>query len=161
MTQFKPRKLTASEIRKYLPNIPFNAALGMRLAAAHPDGVTVELDVRPDMMNGANVLHGGVTAALADVAAGMATNRQFGGRRTITTVEMKINFFQPVTSGKVQARSHLIRVGNTLTVSRVDVFNGGKKLVGAALVTYMVLGEWPKGSPPRVERTGKAKRSRR
>ncbi len=118
----------------------FNKLLGLRLVAVHKDGVTVELTVRPDMMNGAGVLHGGVTATMVDAAAGIATNRELGGGRMITTVELKINYFLPVMSGRVRARAHLMRVGKTLTVSRVDLFDQRKKLIGTALVTYMILG---------------------
>lgn len=117
----------------------FNQLIGMRLAAVHKDGVTVEIVVRPDMMNGAGILHGGVTATMADAAAGIATNRHLGGGCPITTVEMKINYFRPVTKGRVRARAHLMRVGSTLSISRVDLFDGEKKLIGTALVTYMIL----------------------
>ena len=117
----------------------FNKLLGFRVAAVHKDGVTIECTVRPDMMNGAGVLHGGVTATMVDAAAGFATNRQLGGR-PITTVELKINYFRPVTQGRIRARAHLMRVGSTLVVSRVDLTDSQKKLIGTALVTYMILG---------------------
>ncbi len=120
--------------------MPFNKSLGMRLVAAHKDGVTIEIKVRPDMMNGAGVLHGGVTATMADAAAGIAANRELGGTRAITTVEMKINYFRPVKTGVVRARSYLIRVGSTLVISRVDLTDSEKKLIGTALVTYIILG---------------------
>jgi len=118
----------------------FNKLLGMRLVATHKDGVTVEVAVRPDMMNGAGVLHGGVTATMADAAAGISTNRQLGGKASITTVEMKINYFRPVTKGYVRARAHLMRAGSTLVISRVDLTDSDKKLIGTALVTYIILG---------------------
>lgn len=119
--------------------MPFNRLLGMRLVAVHKDGITIECPVRPDMMNGAGVLHGGVTATMADAAAGIATNRHLGGR-AITTVEMKINYFRPVSEGFVRARAHIIRVGSTLVVSRVDLSDSRKNPIGAALVTYIILG---------------------
>lgn len=118
----------------------FNDLLGMRLVSTHKDGVTIEIQVRPDMMNGAGVLHGGVTATMADAAAGIATNREMGGTRAITTVEMKINYFRPVVKGRVRARSYLIRVGSTLVISRVDLTDSDRKLIGTALVTYILLG---------------------
>jgi uncharacterized protein (TIGR00369 family) len=133
-------KLTAKQIRDFLPKMAFNKLLGLRLVAVHKDGVTVELEVRPEMMNGAGVLHGGVTATMVDAAAGIATNRELGGACRITTVELKINYFLPVVSGRVRARAHLMRVGKTLSISRVDLFDQKKKLIGTAIVTYMILG---------------------
>ena len=120
--------------------MPFNKLLGMRLVTTHKDGVTIEVPVTAEMMNGAGVLHGGVTATMADAAAGIATNRELGGHRAITTVEMKINYFRPVKHGYVRARSHLMRVGATLVVSRVDLTDSEKRLIGTALVTYIILG---------------------
>jgi acyl-CoA thioesterase len=134
------KKLSSKQIREFLPKMAFNQLLGMRLVATHKDGVTIEVAVRPDMMNGAGVLHGGVTATMADAAAGISTNRQLGGGCSITTVEMKINYFRPVTKGHVRARAHLMRVGSTLVVSRVDLTDSDKKLIGTALVTYIILG---------------------
>jgi len=119
--------------------MPFNAHLGIRVAQVHRDGITIECALRPEMMNGAGVLHGGVTATMADVAVGLALQRHFGRMTPIATVELKVNFFRPVASGKIAARSYLIRVGSRVMVGRVDLFDGKKRLVGAALVTYMLV----------------------
>jgi len=119
--------------------MPFNRTLGIRVASRHRDGVTIELPIRPEFMNKAGVLHGGVSATLVDAAVGIAIGHHFGGSRPATTVELKINYFLPVSGSKVVARSHLIRIGGTVVVGRVDVFDDRKRLAGAALVTYMLL----------------------
>ena len=135
----KPRKLTAKQIRDFLPRIPFNTLLGIKLTRTHSDGVTIECALRHELTNSAGVAHGGVTAAIADVAVGMALNRHFGGKRPITTVEMKINYFLPATDGHIFARSRLLRIGSTLCVGSVDLTNTEGKELGTALVTYMLL----------------------
>lgn len=135
----KPRKLTAKQIRDFLPRIPFNTLLGIKLTRTHSDGVTIECALRRELTNSAGVAHGGVAAAIADVAVGMALNRHFGGKRPITTVEMKINYFLPATDGHIFARSRLLRIGSTLCVGSVDLTNTEGKQLGTALVTYMLL----------------------
>lgn len=135
----KPRKLTAKQIRDFLPRIPFNTLLGIKLTRTHSDGVTIECALRHELTNSAGVAHGGVAAAIADVAVGMALNRHFGGKRPITTVEMKINYFLPATDGHIFARSRLLRIGSTLCVGSVDLTNTQGKELGTALVTYMLL----------------------
>jgi uncharacterized protein (TIGR00369 family) len=135
----KPRKLTAKQIRDFLPRIPFNSLLGIKLTRTHSDGVTIECALRHELTNSAGVAHGGVAAAIADVAVGMALNRHFGGKRPITTVEMKINYFLPATEGHIFARSRLLRIGSTLCVGSVDLTNTEGKELGTALVTYMLL----------------------
>jgi acyl-CoA thioesterase len=133
--------LTLAQTRNLVARMPFDTYLGMRVAAVHRDGLTMELAMRPEMRNEAGVLHGGVTATLVDAAAGVALLRHFGGKRAATTVELKVNYFRPVTGGKVRARARLIRVGATISVGRVEVWDSAKRLVGAALVTYMLLPE--------------------
>ena len=119
--------------------MPFNNLLGMRVARTHRDGVTIECSLRDDLRNLAGVLHGGVTATLADAAVGIALHHHFKGLRPSTTVELKINYFRPIDSGKVIARARLIRIGSSICVGRVDIFDSKKRLAGAALVTYMLL----------------------
>lgn len=135
----KHPKLTAKQIRDFLPRIPFNTLLGIKLTRTHRDGVTIECALRHELTNSAGVAHGGVAAAIADVAVGMALNRHFGGKRPITTVEMKINYFLPATDGHIFARSRLLRIGSTLCVGSVDLTNTEGKQLGTALVTYMLL----------------------
>lgn len=114
----------------------FNRYLGIRILRRHRDGVTVGCRLRKELLNFSGVLHGGVTATLADVAVGQALKTQ--GRQS-TTVEMKINYLLPITGRRVTARSHLLRVGKTLCTAQVDVFDDRNNHAAVAIVTYMLL----------------------
>ena len=140
------RKLSVSETRRVLSDIPFNKLLGMKVSRVHRDGVTIECKVVRRLLNSARVVHGGVSAALADAAVGIALHRQLGDHRPITTIEMKINYFRPVKEGRIFARSRLLRVGSTLCIGRVDIADGQSRLIGTALVTYMILSGPPSAS---------------
>src|ERR1700678_304924 len=133
------RQIRDSLTRDFLTKVPFNALLGMRLHRVHRDGITVACTLRDDLRNSAGVAHGGVAAAMADAAVGGAIQRHFGGGRRITTVELKINYFLPVTEGRIFARSHLLRVGSTLCVGSVDLTDERRRAIGTAIVTYMIL----------------------
>ena len=140
MTRVSPKPLTRTEIQEWIPKMPFNHHLGVRVSAVHRDGLTVECPLRPELMNGMGVLHGGVTSTLADIAVGMGIIAVTGGKRRATTVELKINYLRPVSDGKVvRARSRIRRIGNTTAVGTVDLFDAQRNLVGLALVTYMLL----------------------
>ena len=117
----------------------FNDLLGIEITGRHEDGVTIECAVRDELMNGAGVLHGGVTATVADAAMGIGLSHVLGKGRAITTVEMKINYMHPVTGGKIVARSYVLRIGTTLSTGRVDLFDSEGTPVGVALLTYMLL----------------------
>ena len=133
------RKRSLAELREFVHAIPFNRHIGIRLARAHADGITLECALSPELMNASGVLHGGVTATLADVAAGIALTYHLGRPRAATTVELKLNYLRPVISGKLKARARLLRVGSTLACARVDLTDVHKQLVATALVTYMLL----------------------
>lgn len=130
------REPSPSCYHEFLLATNFNLYLGIRILRKHPNGVTVECRMRKELLNFAGVLHGGVTATLADVAVGQALMQR--GHKT-TTVELKINYLRPITGSKVTARSHLLRIGKTLSTARVDVFDDRKNLAAVALVTYMLL----------------------
>ncbi|MCS7023864.1 MAG: PaaI family thioesterase [Bryobacteraceae bacterium] len=131
--------LSLHQLRELVGHMPFNHSLGLRIARVHRDGVTVEIPFRPDLKNLAGGLHGGVSAALADAAVGLAIMRHFGGRRRCATVELKINYFRPVTRGKLVARSKLLRLGSTLVVGSVELRDSEGRMTGMALATYMLL----------------------
>jgi uncharacterized protein (TIGR00369 family) len=133
--------ISFEKLSDLLDKICFNNYLGIRLVRFHAEGVEIECPLRPELMNAAGVLHGGVAATMADVAVGMALTRHLGGTRAATTVELKINYLRPVTGGKIVASSHLLKVGSSLCVGRVDLTDAESQLVGAALVTYMLLGQ--------------------
>ena len=130
--------LSLQQMREVIRGMRFNQLVGIRLVRIHNDGVTIDCKLRPDLMNAHGALHGGVTATMADAAVGIAITTRLG-RPAATTVEMKLNYMRPVASGKITARCYLLRMGSTLCIGRVDLFDDSKELVAAALVTYMLL----------------------
>ena len=131
--------MTIEDLRNVAENMPFNKLVGIRVVRMHSDGVTVECAMRDELKNVAGVMHGGVTATLADASVGIALASHFGGRRPCTTTDLKINYLRPIAHGKIVARSRLVRIGKTLCVGRVDMSDAQRKLAAVAIVTYMLL----------------------
>jgi uncharacterized protein (TIGR00369 family) len=120
--------------------MPFEHQLNLSVKRKHPDGVTIHFNLLPEYLNSNGVLHGGVTASVADEAAWHAIENHFGyGVRKSTTTELKVNYLRPIGGKKVIARAHLVRAGQRLCVSRVDIFDSKKNLGAIAIVTYMLL----------------------
>lgn len=117
----------------------FNELLGVKIVERHEDGVTVRVPLRQELMNFGGVLHGGVTASAADIAAGVGLMDRFQGKQPVTTTELKINYLLPVTGEWLDARAKFVRVGKTLAVAQVDMNDDQGRLVAIALVTYMLL----------------------
>jgi acyl-CoA thioesterase len=123
--------------RLFLTRHQFNHLLGLELVRAHRDGITIRCKVRDELMNSAGTLHGGVTASVADAAVGGALLYHCGRERRFTTVELKVNYFRPVTEGVLVARSRLLRIGSTIAVGQVDLTDGQRRSAGVAIATYM------------------------
>jgi acyl-CoA thioesterase len=118
--------------------IPFNDHLGIVIEEKHDDGLTISCRMRPEFRNGHGVLHGGITATLADVAVGVAVRLRVAPR-TATTIDLKVNYLKPMLDGKLWARSYLVRVGKTLITGRVDLKDDDGNLIAIAIATYMIL----------------------
>ena len=102
--------------------------------------MTVAFDLLPTYLNNRGVLHGGVTASLADEAAWHAIENHFGyGKKKSTTTELKVNYLRPIAGQIVIARAWLVRAGQRLCVSQVDISDDRKNLAAIAIVTYMLL----------------------
>ncbi len=131
--------MTLAKIRAFMRTLPFNTLVGLEVRKVHRDGLTVDVPMRPELLNALGTMHGGVYATLADVAVGMSLYAHFEGKRKATTVELKVNYFAPVREGRLVARCHLRRVGSSLGIGQVDLHDGEKRLVGIAIVTYKLL----------------------
>src|ERR1700747_508274 len=136
--------MTRQQLSDSLTRVPFNKLLGMRLHRVHRDGITIDCTLRNDLRNNDGGAHGGIAAAMAHAAVCGGIQRHFEGGRRITTVELKINYFIPVTEGRIFARSHLLRIGSTLCVGSVDLTDEPGRAIGTAIVTYMMI------NPPAV-----------
>ena len=73
------------------------ALLGMRVVAVAPGRATVEMTVRPQMLNGHATCHGGLIAALADTAFAYACNSY--NKNTVASA-CHIDFLAPAKEGE-------------------------------------------------------------
>lgn len=115
----------------------FHKAVGIEFVELHEDGATMRLEVAEGHLNGAGVVHGGVTFTLADSALGYGIYKFVG--KPCTTAEMKINYLKPVSSGVLTARSYILRAGRRLVVARAEVCCDDEA-VAEVLSTFAILG---------------------
>jgi acyl-CoA thioesterase len=76
----------------------FSAWLGIEVLDVRPRAAAVRMTVRPEMLNGFGVCHGGATFALADSALAFAANTH--GRVTVA-IENSISYPASVVAGDV------------------------------------------------------------
>ncbi len=111
---------------------------GFVLAAAGPGRAVLRMRVGARHKQVHGVVHGGVLAALADTAGGFATYMTVPRGTRVATVEMKMNYLEPVEKGTVTAEARVLRRGKNLAVVDCDLREDNGQLVGKALMTFSI-----------------------
>lgn len=126
----------------YIPDAyspSFHRALGVKVGIGpNGEGVAwVELD--RDVHYGARWAHGGLVGALADIASGITIARRFEEPMGVIdgTIEMKVNFLRKAVEGDLTATARVIKLGQRIAFTEVDVTCAGE-LVARALATFML-----------------------
>jgi uncharacterized protein (TIGR00369 family) len=115
----------------------FGGHLGYRLVDVRRGWARIEVDCTPQLMNPSGVMHGGASFGLADSAVAAALLTIYGAGNALLTIEMKINYLEPIVSGVVTAEASVLRSSRRSAYAEVDVWAGGK-LAGRATTTYMI-----------------------
>ncbi len=120
--------------------VPLAATLGMSISEGAPDGVTLEMDWKPELCTAAGVLHGGALMALADTGGAVCAflNLPEGAAGT-TTIESKTNLLAAVREGTITARTTPLHVGRTVIVLETELRNADGRLVAKTTQTQAVL----------------------
>jgi uncharacterized protein (TIGR00369 family) len=101
----------------------FSHAAGFRIVAVEPGSAEVALPRRPDLLQFLGHFHGGVIAALADHAAGIAVTSGLPRGRIGVTVEIKVNFLSPADGSELVARAKTLKMSGSIGVATVEVFS--------------------------------------
>ena len=119
----------------------FSQLLGAELTALARGECTLELPVRPELLQQNGFVHGGAVSYLADNALTYA-----GGTAMavpMVTAEFKINYVRPAVGQRLIARATAVAVSKSQAVCRCDVFavsDGAEKLCAMAQGTIAKLG---------------------
>ena len=95
-------------------------ALGMEIVEVGHGRAVVRMVVRPDMVNGLNVCHGGLIFSLADSAMAFSSN---SSNRYAIATNAEVDWVNPG------------RLGATLTATAVEQYQRGRSAVTDAVVT--------------------------
>jgi uncharacterized protein (TIGR00369 family) len=130
--------LAASDVRERIRTSNTAKQLGFVIDKAERGKVTLRMPVKALHKQVYGVVHGGVLAALADTAGGLATYMACPRGTRVATVEMKINFLEAVEAGTVIAEAEVVRRGRHIAVVDCDVRDDRGRLVTKALMTFFV-----------------------
>jgi len=112
------------------------AVLGLALESLERGHVVFSMRVRARHKQMHGVVHGGVLATLADTVAAIAAYTTVPKGTHIATVELKINFLEPVPDGRIKAEARVLRAGRNFVVTECEIFNERGSLAAKALLTF-------------------------
>jgi uncharacterized protein (TIGR00369 family) len=114
--------------------------LGFSLETIELGRATLRLEARPRHKQLNGVVHGGILAALADTAGAMAAHTVIPKRTALATIELKINYLEPVPGGRVRAEARVLRAGRNFVVTECEIFDAKGRLAAKALLTFGAAG---------------------
>jgi uncharacterized protein (TIGR00369 family) len=115
----------------------FPGYLGIRVADVRRGYSRLEVENRQQLANPSGVMHGGASFGLADTAVAVALVSLYGAGNALLTIEMKINYLEPIFPGLVAAEAFVLRSSRRSAYAEVDVWSAGK-LAARATTTYMI-----------------------
>ncbi len=132
-------QLAIREITRRLNESNTARQFGFLFREVGPGRVVVGMRVSKRHLQVHGVVHGGILAALADTAGGMAVYLRLPPRSRVATVEMKINYLEAVARGEVVAEAEIVRLGRNLAVVDCDLFDDTRRIVAKALMTFAII----------------------
>ncbi len=119
-----------------LDGSPYQRFLDLSLIRSEPGLVEIRLPFREELLraDGSDWYHGGVVAALIDIAADYALWTQVGSG--LPTIDLRIDWLRPARRGPLTALGKAIKVGKTVCTADVEVRDERGELVAIGRGTY-------------------------
>jgi uncharacterized protein (TIGR00369 family) len=131
-------KLSTEQIQAMLDASPMVKFMGVRVNGidAESSSVMFTLPMRPEFERAAGTgqYHGGALANFIDTAGDFAVAVVVGA--PVPTINLRVDFLRPASGAQLQATAIVRRMGRTIAVVDVDVFDGDSKLVAVGRGTF-------------------------
>jgi len=121
-------------VRAGIQKQSFARLLGLQVEEAQEGRVVISCQKRPDLLQQTGLLHGGVTGALCEAAAGYAALTVLPEGQSVIGVEYKINLLRAITEEKAVAVAKVLKQGRQLIVVEVEAFNEGSDKIAAKMI---------------------------
>ncbi|MCG8607820.1 thioesterase family protein [bacterium] len=133
--------------------IPFNKALGLELTTDDPGLTRIRIQMRDELIGNflQESLHGGVISTLLDVMGGLTafldivrksgdrpTEEQLRRLSTFGTVDLRVDYLRPGRGKYFEASGSVLRTGNKVAVTRMELHNDEGVLIAVGTGTYLI-----------------------
>lgn len=115
--------------------------LGIRVKEARPDRVVLELVVTEITHQPFGLLHGGVSALLAESAASMASSLNVDEDQGVVGIEINASHLRGISQGTITATATPIRLGRAIHVWHIAVVDNQGRDICDARCTVAVISQ--------------------
>jgi len=124
------------KLQELISRGPFNKWLNFTVLKAGMDGVEIQAAWREEWV--VNVerryTHGGILAAIVDVAADYAIAAQLG--RPVPTIDMRVDYHKAHMPGDIMAKAQVVRMGSQYSTAEAYLYDKDGALVASGRGTY-------------------------
>jgi uncharacterized protein (TIGR00369 family) len=133
--------------------IPFNKLLGIHIDSMSFESARIRLDYREELVGNflRGSLHGGVVSAMLDLtgglvaflsaaknAAGSSHQEKLERLANVGTIDIRVDYLRPGIGRHFLASAYLLRSGNKVAVTRMELHNEEQSLIAVGTGAYLV-----------------------
>ena len=129
-------KLTREKVEEMILRAPYHQWLGLKVTALHDDGIELTATWREEWVvnKERRYTHGGVLAALVDLAADWAMVAKTG--RGVPTIDLRVDYHSAALPGDLVAKGKIVRMGGQVSTAEAQIFDQAGKLLASGRGTY-------------------------
>ena len=128
--------LTLEQIEAIVTRAPYHKWLGLKVIAVHDDGIELKATWREEWVVNPDrrYTHGGILAAIVDVAADYAIAAQAG--RPAPTIDIRVDYHKAAMPGDLTAKARIVRSGSQYSTAEAYIYDTEGALVASGRGTY-------------------------
>ena len=132
--------ITVEQIQTIIrEEVPFVRLLGLEITAVEEGICRARLPFSEQLTQYYGLVHGGVTASLADTMIYMAQATLNGLTRNTVTTNLSLNYLSPARQEDLHAEGRVIKNGQKIIYGEVSITNAEGRLIAHATATYLKL----------------------
>ena len=128
--------LSIEKLQQLITRGPFNRWLAFTVLKTDDDGIEVKAAWREEWVVNPErrYTHGGILAAIVDVAADYALAARLG--RPVPTIDVRVDYHKAAMPGDLTARARVVRMGSQYSTAEASVYEQEGALVASGRGTY-------------------------
>jgi uncharacterized protein (TIGR00369 family) len=128
--------LTLEQVQALITRAPFHQWLGLTVLGVTDNSIEIKATWREEWVVNPErrYTHGGILAALIDLAADFAMIKQTG--RGVPTIDMRVDYHRAAMPGDLIARGKVVRMGSQFSTAEAELIDKDGKVVASGRGTY-------------------------